>query len=750
MNSVLYHQMKKVIQGKDVYLGEDAYPYASDDLIIVSDGLGGRGGYHHKRFVHDILEQDKIYDILFAPVFEKEVSDDIKSFIIDSFSELYKTRDYYFTMKETMKCSGYFASRIITAIALYELRYNDEFEKSKLFSVLRTANAEKRELLAQEYGDKLASCIERKLKKIAECGNFMLESSFTGAYLLPATLTVALMNEMEDSVDVLYLWAGDSRAYLYDKNGLAQITEDQENNEVMTNLITLSKPFRVEGHFTSFAKPCVVFNASDGIYKSYAFESPVDLEFEIIRTTLNLGGSFDITPTCFDEAMKNLSSDLLQIGKHDDSNTIALSTFGFSSFEEIKNMLSERFSYIESDMLSQLPELFSRSFSRELQNKEYEREDQLLLFKDEFIKDNGVREYIAEKLADKYKPIEDEYIEEVVIPDDESEFEDNPEKDDNSDIISDTDILADDGNVKESHSLDLGETPAENADESSHVKEIAELTAEEKMLLEEKIRSFIKSNWLIGPVFRKYGILRNTPVTDERILKSLLSELEAAKISKDTSITEIESKLKAFNDRIASAECFVVDSLFKGFLKTATYYKDAIEESLEFKRLVYRYHGLPVSEIADSCDTISNHDAVDLTDAPTVEKSVEPKESKNIIAEEKSDEEIDVEEVDTEKTEAVKKQVPIVRLVKRVRKPIEYVPEDAIITYWMRNYRKELNAIWSEKKDIISDELLAKVTEKVARIEEEYKAIKESYDIREQIYEEYDKNYRRSYRRTKI
>ena len=74
MNSILYHQMKSVIQAKDVYLGEDAYPYADDSLLIVSDGLGGRGGYHHKRFFHDILEEDKIYDILFAPVFEKEVS----------------------------------------------------------------------------------------------------------------------------------------------------------------------------------------------------------------------------------------------------------------------------------------------------------------------------------------------------------------------------------------------------------------------------------------------------------------------------------------------------------------------------------------------------------------------------------------------------------------------------------------------------------------------------------------------------
>ena len=47
--------------------------------------------------------------------------------------------------------------------------------------------------------------------------------------LLPTTLTIALVNEKETNVDILYLWAGDSRGYLWNSDGLAQLTDDHRD-----------------------------------------------------------------------------------------------------------------------------------------------------------------------------------------------------------------------------------------------------------------------------------------------------------------------------------------------------------------------------------------------------------------------------------------------------------------------------------------------------------------------------------------
>ncbi len=774
MNSILYHQMRSVIQAKDVYLGEDAYPYADDSLLIVSDGLGGRGGYHHKRFFHDILEKDKIYDILFAPVFEREVSSEIKAFIIESFSELYKTKDYYFTLKETMKCSGYFASRIITAIALYELKYNEDFEKQKIFDALRSVEGEERETLAQEYGDKLAILIRKKLEKVAAEGNFLLESSFTGAYLLPATLTIALMDETELGVDVLYLWAGDSRAYIWDKDGLAQVTEDQEKNEVMTNLITLTKPFRVEGHFASFTKPCLIFNTSDGIYKSYAFESPLDLEYEIMRTTLNMDESFEITPTCFDEAMKNFSSDLNIIGKHDDSNTLALRAFGFADFEEVKKMLSDRLEFIKSNMLSRLPDLFSRSFAKELREKGFEREDQLILLKDEFIADAGVREHIAEKLKDKYKPAkEDEYITEEVplepevetsvaeeIPTEAVEqeplLEENPVEtleEGKDSKVSPVDVPEE---IKEpvEEVLDITEPTLAEVNETE-VK--AELSETEKANLAEKIETFIKDNWVVGIKLIRYGLTKDRTISGKQEYDDLCAELEAVKASKDFSdatVIEVEEKLKAFNDKLVSTESekLPIQVMTQSFVRNHNYIDKIADASEELKRLVYAFHGIPLEAVKEE-----SIDADKIDETVKVEETVPVAtlDAEKVTADEVEEVHAEGEKVCEEETTAEEafheeKSEPQVRIVKRLRKPIEYVPESAILTYWKRYYRKELNEIWDEKKDILSEELLSKVSDKISKIEEEYLSIKEGYDIREQIYTEYDNNYRRVYRRTRI
>ena len=224
MNSILYHQKQKQDScGRRIYIGEDAYPYADQDIIVVADGLGGRGGYPHTKINKKILDRDLFYNIVFAPVFGAAVSMDFQNFVVNSFSEIFDTKDYYFENSATTRSSGYFASRLVTAITLFELKYNPYFNKALIFSRVRSATPAEKGNIVQAYGDKLAQLIRDKLSQIAANVGFEVETKISGAYLLPSTLTATLVDDCGDHVDTIYFWAGDSRGYSWDEKGLAQV-----------------------------------------------------------------------------------------------------------------------------------------------------------------------------------------------------------------------------------------------------------------------------------------------------------------------------------------------------------------------------------------------------------------------------------------------------------------------------------------------------------------------------------------------
>ena len=361
MNIKLYRQKKRIPAtdgGKKIYQGEDSHPYADSDVLIVADGLGGRGGFPHTKIDARILDREELYSIMFSSVFTAEVSDEFKNFVTDNFIELFETKEYYFDGDDTTRRSGYFASRIITAIALYEIKYNPIFAKENVFGDFADLTGEQRDARALYLGKRLAALILEKLSTVAELVGFEMEVSNKGAYLLPSTLTVALMNENGDSVDVLYLWAGDSRGYIWNSSeGMAQVTEDHERDETMTNLVTLSRPFTVEGRFLSVKKPCAIFVATDGVYKPPSFICPIDQEY-----------LFLLAVDAFDD--ENAAMDFLEkqynMLSPDDSSTLALYAPGYGGFADFKHAVKERLAVINESYVDRLSGIFERDYLGEL------------------------------------------------------------------------------------------------------------------------------------------------------------------------------------------------------------------------------------------------------------------------------------------------------------------------------------------------------------------------------------------------
>ncbi len=348
MKMIMHHQKIRVDQRKEnILIGEDARPYVDPNgkILVVADGLGGRGGYPHSKILleDETLNENNVYDVIFGEVFadlDSQPDEDFKDYVAKSFYEILNPPSFYIDKKRAVRTSGYYASRLVSIITIALIKYTENFNADALFEKIDNAIADKQNII-DEYCDNLANVLREKVSAAAQSVGLECESSLKGAYLLPSTLTVALVREKEDGLDVVYLWAGDSRGYIWtEKGGLMQITDDHEKYETMTNLITLTKDFKIEGALLSnIEKPCLLFNASDGCYKCMCYASPFDLECTIIDALSQVDN--------FEELSASLKNIFDIIGKHDDSNTMALYSYGFADFNAIKTAVQNRIDGLE-------------------------------------------------------------------------------------------------------------------------------------------------------------------------------------------------------------------------------------------------------------------------------------------------------------------------------------------------------------------------------------------------------------------
>lgn len=401
----LHHQKRRNFSdGTFVNIGEDGCPYAGDGLIIVADGLGGRGGFPHTKINANMLNREVFYRDFIEPVVGP-ADDNYARFVTDSFQELFELSDKYFISSATKRTSGYFASRLVTAIVLYEFKFNPQYSREAIFENILRTNGGTQEQYIRSLGDELANIIQTKLSAFAERMGLELESKTTGSYLLPTTLAIALTNETATGVDVLYLWAGDSRGYLWNANGLAQITDDHERDETMTNLITLTKPFRLETRLlTNLAKPLVLFNATDGCYKCPCFASPFDLEYVILQAINESKG--------FNEVRDNLDKQFAAIGTHDDSNTMALTAFGYEAFDALKIAVVQRLKCLQKNIIEKLPGILERDFEGELSRIDEQMEGSVYSMRGELIVVKPIAEFVEQRMIDdNYPPYMQELLE---------------------------------------------------------------------------------------------------------------------------------------------------------------------------------------------------------------------------------------------------------------------------------------------------------------------------------------------------
>ena len=133
----------------------------------------------------------------------------------------------------------------------------------------------------------------------------------------------------------------------------------------MTNYIKANGDFTVNCEHRRFQKPCILFNATDGIFDSRYFKiSQLALEILLLETI--------VQAETLEEVGKRLEAIFTEYGTHDDSSTIALKTFGFKNFERIKDAAKTRLKQIKKRYLHRMPDLLEHNYTEDL--KTFERD----------------------------------------------------------------------------------------------------------------------------------------------------------------------------------------------------------------------------------------------------------------------------------------------------------------------------------------------------------------------------------------
>lgn len=167
---------------------------------------------------------------------------------------------------------------------------------------------------------------------------------------LPTTAaSVLIRQERENELTVSPIWAGDSRVYILDSAGLAQLTvddtsvpdpmENQYEDGVLKNIICQDRPVRLRVRTLRIKPPFILLAATDGCFGYVS--TPMEFEGLLLETMLRA---------------ENVGQweQLLQktIGSFaGDDHTMCLAAFGYRDFQSIQRVFSGRYAALEKQFL---------------------------------------------------------------------------------------------------------------------------------------------------------------------------------------------------------------------------------------------------------------------------------------------------------------------------------------------------------------------------------------------------------------
>lgn len=168
---------------------------------------------------------------------------------------------------------------------------------------------------------------------------------------LPTTAAAALIR-MGNEMTVSAIWAGDSRVFILDEHGLAQLTVDDttvpdplENlyeDGLLQNILACGKPVKLHCRTVRVKTPCMVISATDGCFGYVS--TPMEFEGLLLETLLSSGSVAE-----WEEQVKNAISAVAG-----DDHSLCLAAFGYSDFKSLQDTVRERYTNLKERYLNQI------------------------------------------------------------------------------------------------------------------------------------------------------------------------------------------------------------------------------------------------------------------------------------------------------------------------------------------------------------------------------------------------------------
>ncbi len=172
---------------------------------------------------------------------------------------------------------------------------------------------------------------------------------------LPSTAAAVIIRQ-EDTVSLSAIWAGDSRVYLLDEKGLAQLSSDDSTvpdpletlyeDGVLQNILCVEKPVKLHCKTICVEAPFLVFSATDGCFGYVS--TPMEFEGMLLETLLRSASAAQ-WEAALAERIGSVAGD---------DHTLCLGAFGYGSFPALQKSFQSRYRYLQKHYLapvSQMP-----------------------------------------------------------------------------------------------------------------------------------------------------------------------------------------------------------------------------------------------------------------------------------------------------------------------------------------------------------------------------------------------------------
>ena len=166
----------------------------------------------------------------------------------------------------------------------------------------------------------------------------------------PTTAAIVTGSLSGNGVSMNCFWAGDSRCYLMNSDGLHQLTEDDLDGEdamsnllndgIMTNVISASNPFELHIKSKAINYPCIFIAATDGCF-GY-LKSPMEFEYLLLDTLVRAKNIYGWRAALYDRILAVTGDDF----------TLSVAVCGYKDFNDIKKRFMKRYTYLSSTYIN--------------------------------------------------------------------------------------------------------------------------------------------------------------------------------------------------------------------------------------------------------------------------------------------------------------------------------------------------------------------------------------------------------------